>query len=116
MELNPYLVGLGTTALLLFVGHWFPWPHDLHRLAAYAYGVASILIGAGLWLGRVWRRMPEAATRGWQPPYPKVEWAQTCPFQPRGGTRTSVLTGHISAGDEGDHRHLPFRRIIHPKR
>lgn len=50
MELNPYLVGLGTTALLLFVGHWFPWPHDLHRLAAYAYGVASILIGAGLWL------------------------------------------------------------------
>ena len=37
-------------ALLLFVGHWFPWPYRLHRLGAYAYGVTVLLLGVGIWL------------------------------------------------------------------
>jgi MFS family permease len=45
-----FLFGLTVTASLLYVGHWFPWPQRLHRLAAYIYGVASILIGAAIWL------------------------------------------------------------------
>jgi hypothetical protein len=42
--------GLTLTALLLIAGHWAPWPRRLHRLAAYSYGVTTILLGAGLWL------------------------------------------------------------------
>jgi hypothetical protein len=37
------------SALLLFVGHWFPWPKELHKLGAYVYGVGSILAGFMLW-------------------------------------------------------------------
>ena len=46
-----YFVGVGTTALLLAVGHWFPWPRGLRRLQAYVYGVAAILVGCTIWLG-----------------------------------------------------------------
>lgn len=42
--------GLVISALLLAVGHWAPWPRRLHRLAAYVYGVASILAGQAIWL------------------------------------------------------------------
>jgi len=38
------------TAMLLVIGHWAPWPKRLHRLAAYTYGVASILAGQVVWL------------------------------------------------------------------
>jgi hypothetical protein len=48
---NVYFVfGAFATASLILVGHWFPWPVRLHRLAAYVYGCTSILIGAGVWL------------------------------------------------------------------
>jgi len=43
--------GLTTTALLLLVGHWLPWPKQLHRLWAYVYGVTSIYLGIYIWLG-----------------------------------------------------------------
>lgn len=46
-----FFLSLAITALLLAMGHWAPWPSRLHRLAAYAYGVASILVGAAIWLG-----------------------------------------------------------------
>ena len=46
-----FLFGCILTTLLILVGHWFPWPVRLHRLAAYGYGCTSILIGAGVWLG-----------------------------------------------------------------
>lgn len=47
----PFYFGLSLTAGLLAIGHWFPWPQRLHRLAAYTYGVGAILAGASLWLG-----------------------------------------------------------------
>jgi len=43
--------GLSTTALLLLVGHWAPWPKRLHRLLAYIYGVMSLYVGILIWLG-----------------------------------------------------------------
>lgn len=43
--------GLAITALVLWVGHWLPWPKPLHRLVAYAYGVAAIYLGIYIWLG-----------------------------------------------------------------
>lgn len=45
-----FTYGVILTCLLLAVGHWFPWPRRLPRLAAYSYGVASILAGAAVWL------------------------------------------------------------------
>ena len=45
-----YLLGLGLTALLIFLGHWFPWPVKLHRLAAYVVGCLAIVAGMALWL------------------------------------------------------------------
>lgn len=42
--------GVALTSLLLMVGHWFPWPVKLHRLAAYTVGSGSVLAGASLWL------------------------------------------------------------------
>lgn len=45
-----FWLGVGLTSLLLMVGHWFPWPVKLHRLAAYTVGSGSILAGASLWL------------------------------------------------------------------
>lgn len=52
-------LGLLITALLMLVGHWFPWPVKLHRLAAYAYGCVAILVGSAIWLlsmnlGAIW--------------------------------------------------------------
>ena len=44
-------VGIGTTAALLAVGHWFPWPQGLRRIQSYIYGVTAILIGCTVWLG-----------------------------------------------------------------
>lgn len=45
-----YLLGLGLTTLLIFLGHWFPWPVKLHRLAAYVVGCLAIVAGMALWL------------------------------------------------------------------
>ena len=45
-----FWLGVGLTSLLLMVGHWFPWPVKLHRLAAYTVGSGSVLAGAALWL------------------------------------------------------------------
>lgn len=40
----------GCSALLIAVGHWFPWAallhRDLHRVEAYIYGVLAILAPA----------------------------------------------------------------------
>lgn len=45
-----FALGLGLTALLLAVSHWFPWPVKLHRLAAYTVGCTALLAGAAVWL------------------------------------------------------------------
>lgn len=46
----PGLVGgVVLTALLLAVGHWFPWLHRERKLRNYAYGTASIIAGFALW-------------------------------------------------------------------
>lgn len=39
------------TALILAVGHWFPWPRPLEQIHCYVYGVLSILAGFTLWRG-----------------------------------------------------------------
>ncbi len=44
-----FWAGAALSALLLLIGHWFPWPRQLHRLEAYVYGVACILGGFALW-------------------------------------------------------------------
>lgn len=43
-----FWAGAGTTVAILLIGHWIPW--RLPRLAAYAYGTASILLGVLVWL------------------------------------------------------------------
>lgn len=43
------IAGALLTALVLAVGHWFPWPRTLDRISAYVYGVLSILAGFALW-------------------------------------------------------------------
>jgi Tfp pilus assembly protein PilO len=43
------IAGALLTALVLAVGHWFPWPQKLDRISAYVYGVLSILAGFALW-------------------------------------------------------------------
>jgi hypothetical protein len=57
------LLGLVAMALLLIVGHWFPWSRRLHRLVAYTWGVASIGVGVTIWLGRQeqWTLLAELA-------------------------------------------------------
>lgn len=54
--IHPTVWTLGTlaggallTALVLAVGHWFPWPQPLDRIPTYIYGVVSILAGFALW-------------------------------------------------------------------
>jgi hypothetical protein len=42
--------GLVVMGLLLALLHFFPWPHKLPRLGAYALGVLALLIGEALWL------------------------------------------------------------------
>ena len=46
-----FVLGLLVAGLLLAVAHWFPWPQRLHRLLAYACGVAALLAGQLIWLG-----------------------------------------------------------------
>jgi hypothetical protein len=45
----PLLSGSVLTALLLLIGHWFPWQRwlgrELHRLESYVYGTSSIFLG-----------------------------------------------------------------------
>jgi len=43
------IAGALLTALVLAVGHWFPWPHTLDRIPAYIYGVISIILGFATW-------------------------------------------------------------------
>jgi len=42
----PMVAGCGLVALLLLVGHWFPWQRwlgrEMHRLEGYVYGTGSI--------------------------------------------------------------------------
>lgn len=45
-----FLAGCLVTASALAAGHWAPWWKTLHRVCAYIYGVASILLGAFVWL------------------------------------------------------------------
>lgn len=49
MSFFPLLSGCVLTALLLLVGHWFPWQRwlgrEMHRLEAYIYGTSSIFLG-----------------------------------------------------------------------
>ena len=54
--IHPTVWTLGTlvggamlTALILAVGHWFPWVKELDKIPCYIYGVASILLGFTLW-------------------------------------------------------------------
>jgi hypothetical protein len=48
----PYLswaIAAIVAALLLALGHWFPWPDKLGRIPAYVYGSASILLAFAAW-------------------------------------------------------------------
>lgn len=65
MNFFPLLTGATLTALLLLVGHWFPWQRwlgrEMHRLESYVYGTTSIFLGFSfvMWI--------EASTyRAWQ--------------------------------------------------
>lgn len=44
-------LGIGAVlgALLLVVGHWFPWVQRLPRCAAYAFGTVSLWLGFAVW-------------------------------------------------------------------
>jgi hypothetical protein len=48
-QFGTLVAGAVLTALLLAVGHWFPWPRRLSRLDAYGYGTIAIFIGFALW-------------------------------------------------------------------
>ena len=41
--------GAVLTALLLALGHWFPWINGLSRMRSYVYGTASLWCGFALW-------------------------------------------------------------------
>jgi hypothetical protein len=45
----PLLAGCILVALLLLIGHWFPWQRwlgrEMHRLESYVYGTTSIFLG-----------------------------------------------------------------------
>ena len=43
------VAGMAVTALLLAVGHWFPWPQRLTRVEAYVYGGSSLWVGLAVW-------------------------------------------------------------------
>jgi len=58
MTFEPVLWQIGTaiagavlTGLLLAIGHWFPWPHELTKIQCYVYGTSSIWLGFSLWRG-----------------------------------------------------------------
>lgn len=48
MNFFPLLAGCALVALLLLVGHWFPWQRwlgrEMHRLESYVYGTTSIFL------------------------------------------------------------------------
>ena len=44
-----FVIGAALTALLLAIGHWFPWLKTLTRIQAYIYGTASIQAGFTVW-------------------------------------------------------------------
>lgn len=48
-QIGTFAAGAVLTALLLAIGHWFPWPHPLSRIRCYVYGTASIWAGFALW-------------------------------------------------------------------
>jgi len=48
-EVGRLVSGAVLTALLLAVGHWFPWVKPLSRVHAYIYGVGAIVAGFALW-------------------------------------------------------------------
>jgi len=47
------LVGLGLTALVLMIEHWFPMPRKLHIVFNYVMGTVAILLGQSLWLRKI---------------------------------------------------------------
>ncbi len=48
-ELGTLVAGALLAALVLAVGHWFPWAWRLSRIQAYVYGVVSIWLGFAAW-------------------------------------------------------------------
>jgi hypothetical protein len=48
-ELGTLAAGAVLAALILAIGHWFPWARTLSRIASYVYGVVSIIAGFALW-------------------------------------------------------------------
>lgn len=43
--MHKMIAGAALTGALELVGHWAPWPKQLHRVAAYTWGVGAILAG-----------------------------------------------------------------------
>jgi MFS family permease len=43
------IIGVVLTALLLAIGHWFPWLDRNRRIRNYSYGTASIIAGFAVW-------------------------------------------------------------------
>jgi len=50
-QVGTFVAGATLTALLLAVGHWYPWIERLPRVQAYVYGTVAIQLGISLWRG-----------------------------------------------------------------
>jgi len=50
-QIGTAIAGAILTALLMAVGHWFPWHQSLARIQRYTYGTTFILLGFSLWRG-----------------------------------------------------------------
>lgn len=63
-QVSTLIAGGLLTALVLALGHWFPWTRNLNRIEAYIYGVASIIAGYATWrfLNHDWRTVLGLAT------------------------------------------------------
>jgi len=48
-QIGTAIAGAVLTALLMAVGHWFPWPYPIVRIQRYTYGTTFILLGFSLW-------------------------------------------------------------------
>lgn len=48
-QIGTAIAGGILTALLMAVGHWFPWPYPIVRIQRYTYGTTFILLGFSLW-------------------------------------------------------------------
>ncbi len=46
--MGPLIAGASLAAALELVGHYFPWPKRLHRIAAYVWGTGAILAGVAV--------------------------------------------------------------------